>query len=176
MVSQWGVCACMRQGKHMQTYANVCTLTHYGQTVRTRASPLAVFFSLMISALLWTLWGPILSLVLLQGMSRRGKVIFWGDFPGEAVSSVAAHSNPDLHGEETLPSAPGLQTSSTFLTLGHLPTELHLVGHAGLLSCGSVQFSSVTQLCLTLCNPIDYSTPGLPAHHQLSEFTQTHVH
>ena len=39
-----------------------------------------------------------------------------------------------------------------------------------------VQFSSVAQLCPTLCNPMDCSTPGLPVHHQLSEFTQTHVH
>ena len=39
-----------------------------------------------------------------------------------------------------------------------------------------IQFSSVSQLCLTLCNPMDYSTPGLPFHHQLSELTQTHVH
>ena len=39
----------------------------------------------------------------------------------------------------------------------------------------SVQFSSVTQSCLTLCNPMDCSTPGLPVRHQLSEFTQTHV-
>ena len=39
-----------------------------------------------------------------------------------------------------------------------------------------VQFSSVTQLCLTLCNPMDHGTPDLPAHHQLPEFTQTHVH
>ena len=38
------------------------------------------------------------------------------------------------------------------------------------------QFSSVTQSCPTLCDPIDCSTPGLPVHHQLPEFTQTHVH
>ena len=37
-------------------------------------------------------------------------------------------------------------------------------------------FSSVAQLCPTLCNPIDHSTPGFPVHHQLPEFTQTHVH
>ena len=37
-------------------------------------------------------------------------------------------------------------------------------------------FSSVTQLCPTLCDPMDCSTPGLPVHHQLPEFTQTHVH
>ena len=40
----------------------------------------------------------------------------------------------------------------------------------------SVQFSSVTQSCPTLCNPMNHSTPGLPVHHQLPEFTQTHVH
>ena len=40
----------------------------------------------------------------------------------------------------------------------------------------SVQFSSVAQLCLTLCDPMNCSTPGLPVHHQLPEFTQTHVH
>ena len=38
------------------------------------------------------------------------------------------------------------------------------------------QFSSVTQSCLTLCDPMNRSTPGLPVHHQLLEFTQTHVH
>ena len=38
------------------------------------------------------------------------------------------------------------------------------------------QFSSVAQSCLTLCDPINRSTPGLPIHHQLPEFTQTHVH
>ena len=41
---------------------------------------------------------------------------------------------------------------------------------------GSVQFSSVTQLCPTLCNPMNHSTPGLCVHHQLPESTQTHVH
>ena len=40
----------------------------------------------------------------------------------------------------------------------------------------SVQFSSVTQSCPTLCDPMNRSTPGLPVHHQLPEFTQTHVH
>ena len=39
-----------------------------------------------------------------------------------------------------------------------------------------VQFSSVTQLCPTLCDPMKRITPGLPVHHQLPEFTQTHVH
>ena len=39
-----------------------------------------------------------------------------------------------------------------------------------------VQFSSVAQSCPTLCDPMNHSTPGLPVHHQLPEFTQTHVH
>ena len=40
----------------------------------------------------------------------------------------------------------------------------------------SVQFSSVVQSCLTLCDLMNHSTPGLPVHHQLPEFTQTHAH
>ena len=40
----------------------------------------------------------------------------------------------------------------------------------------SVQFSSVAQSCLTLCNPMACSTPGLPVHHQLPELAQTYVH
>ena len=39
-----------------------------------------------------------------------------------------------------------------------------------------IQFSSVTQSCLTLCDPMDCSTPGFPVHHQLLELAQTHVH
>ena len=57
----------------------------------------------------------------------------------------------------------------SFLWLGKIP----------LCMCVCVcvcQFSSVTQSCLTLCDPMDCSTPGLPIHHQLLEFTQTHVH
>ena len=40
----------------------------------------------------------------------------------------------------------------------------------------SVQFSSVTHSCPSLCDPMNRSMPGLPVHHQLPEFTQTHVH
>ena len=47
------------------------------------------------------------------------------------------------------------------------------ISDIGLLS--SVQFSSVTQPCPTLCDPMNCSTPGLPVHHQLPDFTQTHV-
>ena len=40
----------------------------------------------------------------------------------------------------------------------------------------SDQIRSVTQSCLTICGPMNCSTPGLPVHHQLPEFTQTHIH
>ena len=53
-----------------------------------------------------------------------------------------------------------------------LPTKVHLVK----AMVFPVQFSSVAQSCLTLCDPMNCSTPGFPVHHQLPEFTQTHVH
>ena len=76
-----------------------------------------------------------------------------------------------------------------------LPTEFHIVKvtvgqlsdkateqqnvkdiSIDILSSCVYQFSSVTQLCPTLCDPMDCSTPGFPVHHQLPETTQTHVH
>ena len=50
--------------------------------------------------------------------------------------------------------------------------KIKLIGVASV----SAQFSSVFQSCPTLCNPMDCSSPGLPIHHQLPEFTETHVH
>ena len=41
---------------------------------------------------------------------------------------------------------------------------------------GELQFSSVAQSCLILCNPMDCSTPGFSVHHKLPELAQTHVH
>ena len=59
----------------------------------------------------------------------------------------------------------GSSGCAIFNFLRHLHTVFH-----------SVQFTSVAQSCLTLCNSMDCSMPGLPVHHQLLEFTQTHVH
>ena len=53
---------------------------------------------------------------------------------------------------------------------------LHILSSIGCSQCSDFQFSSVDQWCLTLCNPMACSTPGLPVHHQLPELTQTHVH
>ena len=80
------------------------------------------------------------------------------------------------------------QSPSSFLltTLSCLKNPLYLIcsWHLFLRESGqlisyplqSVQFSSVTQSCLTLFDPMNCSTSGLPVHHQLPEFTQTHVH
>ena len=63
-----------------------------------------------------------------------------------------------------------------FVDLG-LVTQVHSPCENPLSSGSvSVQFSSVAQLCPTLCDPMNRSTPGLPVHHHLPEFTQTQVH
>ena len=51
-----------------------------------------------------------------------------------------------------------------------------MIVHICVATKPSVQFSSVTQSCPTLCDPMNCSTPGLPVHHQLPKFTQTHGH
>ena len=56
------------------------------------------------------------------------------------------------------------------------PETIKLLGEKIRNMIFDIQFTSVTQSCLTLCNPMDCSTPGLPVHHQLLEFIQTHVH
>ena len=61
---------------------------------------------------------------------------------------------------------PGFLLAPTNVSLGLPRISLWVVS----------QFSSVAQSCPTLCNPMDHSTPGLPVHHQLPEFTQIHVH
>ena len=72
--------------------------------------------------------------------------------------------------------------SSTFPSPGDLPhpgiksASPALAGRFFTTEWPSVQFSSVTKSCSTLCDPMNPSTPGLPVHHQLLEFTQTHVH
>ena len=65
----------------------------------------------------------------------------------------------------------------SFTTASEVKDPPANAGDAG--GTGSVQFSSVQSLSpvpMTLCNPMNHSTPGLPVHHQLPEFTQTHVH
>ena len=61
------------------------------------------------------------------------------------------------------------------LALGNTQPRISTVNQQKHLNY-QVQFSSVAQSCPTLCNPMNCSMPGLPVHHQLPEFTQTHVH
>ena len=68
---------------------------------------------------------------------------------------------------------------SVYVSMLSIPPTLsffHSVHKYVLYVCISIQFSSAAQSCPTLCDPVNHSTPGLPVHHQLPEFTQTHVH
>ena len=62
------------------------------------------------------------------------------------------------------------------MPLKHIDPDFLLMEKQGYKDFDSIQFSSVAQSCPTLCDPMDHSMPGLPVHHQLQEFTQTHVH
>ena len=78
--------------------------------------------------------------------------------------------------------APAWMLGSCVLVMGDLLSIYPLIHKMEMIafSCRAhrtvVQFSSVAQSCPTLCDPMTHSTPGLPVHHQLLEFTQTHVH
>ena len=78
-----------------------------------------------------------------------------GDLPDPGIKAVS-------------PSTPALQVDSLPLSHEGSPAMEY--------SVSSVQFSSVTQSCPTLCDPMNCSTPGLPVHYQLLECTQTHIH
>ena len=79
-----------------------------------------------------------------------------------------------IHGD-----SPGTGVGCHALLQGIFPTQ---GSNPGLPHCRTIpyhlshQFSSVTQSCPTLCDPVNRSTPGLPVHHQLLEIAQTHVH
>ena len=60
--------------------------------------------------------------------------------------------------------------------LPHCSLIIYQLNHQGNPHIASVLFSSFAQLCPTFCDPMNCSTPGLPVHHQLPQFTQTHVH
>ena len=71
----------------------------------------------------------------------------------------------------------GMNMFMALIVVTMMRTYLHLIKlYALTVFYMSVQFSSVAQSCPTLCDPMNRSTPGLPVHHQLPEFTQTHVH
>ena len=72
---------------------------------------------------------------------------------------------------------PGVGLAQPHCPSGHISLQSQPHFSAPLNSTAfSLQFSSVTQSCTTLCNPMECSRPGFPVHHQLPELTQTHVH
>ena len=68
---------------------------------------------------------------------------------------------------------PSFRASTFFQMSQPFASDGQIIGVSAL---ESVQYNSVAQSCLTLCDPMNRSTPGLPVHHHLPEFTQTHVH
>ena len=93
-----------------------------------------------------------------EGGSRGRRCIYIDGFPGGSDGKASVYNEGDPA------SIPGL---------GRSPGEGN--GNPLQYSVQSVQFSSVAQSCPTLCDPMNRSTPGLPVHHQLLEFTQTHI-
>ena len=73
-------------------------------------------------------------------------------------------------------SKPRDKTQAPTLQVDSLPAEPHSKQPKKAAKTMFSSVSSVAQSCLTLCDPMDCSTPGLPACHQLPEFTQAHVH
>ena len=93
--------------------------------------------------------------------------------PGRGLSSAARAAHVPTPSASLF--SPDLRFSPFSLLLPH-PWPCFSVCLDFLLSLHSFQFSSVAQSCPTPCDPMDCSTLGLPVHHQLLEFTQTHVH
>ena len=90
------------------------------------------------------------------------------------ICKTNAHSPPFLLGSNLAANCCLLITSFNVVSChGHSAISTS----SGATPPSSVQFSSVAQSCLTLCDPMNHSMPALPyLHHQLLEFTQTHVH
>ena len=91
---------------------------------------------------------------------------YWSGLPRPAPG--------DLHDPGIELGSPALQADS--LPQSHQESPHIPYGHDIFYVFISVKFTSVAKSCLTLCYPMNCSTPGLPVHHQLPEFTQTHIH
>ena len=103
------------------------------------------------------IWGNKLSRVFPGGLAIKTL-----HFHHRGMGLIPAQGAKMLHGTN-IPYAPWCSQTNKNKNKTHPPAD-------------SVQFSSVTQLCLTLCDPMDCSTPGFPVHQQLPDFTQTHVY
>ena len=104
-----------------------------------------------------------------SGNLRKRKKIGreWKTTQVESMWQALTQNNWNVNSKCNLTSSGLTQSSACPQAVQRMPASSYI---------SSVHFSSVTQSCPTLCNPMNRSTPGLPVHHQLLEFTQTHVH
>ena len=125
------------------------------------------------------------------GLPGAGPLVWTPRQPTRAAGSMGSHlvALEQLGCREPSPGRPGpshpLAGFSPCVTPGLGQGTFHSSGQGGgregrslsqVTSLISVQFSSVAESCPTLCDPMGHSTPGLPVHRQLPEFTQAHVH
>ena len=93
-----------------------------------------------------------------------------------SLSITNSHSLLKLMSIKSVMPSNHLTLCRPLLLLTSIFPNIRVFSNESVLCISSVQFSSVAQLCPTLCDPMDCSMPGLPVHHQLPVFTQTHVH
>ena len=103
---------------------------------------------------------------------KQGQIFFfwWGGFKITADGNLGHKIKRCLlHGRKVMTNLDSLSKSRDIT----LPPKVHLIKAVVFpVVMYGCEFSSVTQLCLTLCDPMNHSTPGLPVHHQLLESTQ----
>ena len=102
-------------------------------------------------------------------LSHTGSLLLWRT--PENLSQVTSYSSKNRHRVER--KCCFLKRHKGHFKLLKINSHNHAQNHVFFLPHYFVQFSSVTQSCLTLCNPMDCSIPGFPVHHQLSPFAST---
>ena len=117
-----------------------------------------------------------------QSLSRvRLFAIRWIAARQASLSITNSRSLPKLLSIELVMLCSHLILCRPLLLLPPIPPSIRVFSNESVLSMRwpkywSFSFSIIPSMCLTLCNPMNCNTPGLPVHHQLPEFTQTHVH
>ena len=111
------------------------------------------------------------------GLTRSSRKFFLGDSHAVTVTQSSEGSAALDAQDNTFISTYRVSVSLDFLSSHSISSFRAFQWWLGILTgFSSVQFSSVAQSCLTLCDPMNHSTPSLPVHNQLPEFTQTYVH
>ena len=115
--------------------------------------------------------------VLSQFSPVQISLTLWTSLPGSSVHGISRQEYWEQFLYRGLPCPPPEDLSYPEIELASLGSPALADGFFTIsVTCLSdTQFNSVAQLCPTLCNPMNHSTPGLPVHHQLLEFTQIHV-